>query len=206
MISNPKPRARFATSSPTRPSPRMPRVFPRSSAPSKLFFSICRVHGRVCRGQLAPRASIRQSSVQPRPRHWRRRFMTTMPRLWQLRCRCVDAHPGAANDAQFRRCSSSASSTCTALRKPGRRRRPARPATLRQLIVRFTSQPGSAANTASVAEETFSARTIFIASPLAFSAPSNSSKRMPCCSQSKSNMRITAACAFLRRAHTWSAS
>jgi len=59
-----------------------------------------------------------------------------------------------------------------------------------------TSHPGSLANTASVAGETFSAKTIFIASPLAAAADpdSYSSKRTPCFSHSRSNMRTTAAC------------
>ena len=49
MISSSKARARFTTSTPTRPRPKSPKTLPRSSRPSKIFFS----HRPACMDSLA---------------------------------------------------------------------------------------------------------------------------------------------------------
>src|SRR5581483_11049850 len=107
----------------------------------------------------------------------------------------VDTHAGAADDAQFRgvfeqrivHLHGRAHHQRVGFGKRGGQ-------TIGQLIVRLHFPSRLGANTASVAGDTFSAKTIFIAFPFSFCPLSYSSKRMPSCSQSRSNMRSTAAC------------
>jgi hypothetical protein len=97
-------------------------------------------------------------------------FITTMPRRVAASASMLSTPtPARPTTRSFGACSISASSTCTALRttSASASARAAGKPSGNWSCVR-TSHPGSAANTASVAGETFSARTIFILSPLSF--------------------------------------
>ena len=125
-------------------------------------------------------------------------FITTTPRRVAASASILStptpARPTTRSLGAF---SISASSTCTAERTTSASASSsaaARPSGNWSCVK--TSQPGSAEKTASVAGDTFSAKTIFILSPLpaVMDPTSYSSKRMLCFSQSRSNMRTTAAC------------
>ena len=123
-------------------------------------------------------------------------FMTTMPRRVAASASMLSTPtPARPMTRSLGACSIRASSACTAERTTSASasaNAAGRP--LGSWSCVRTSHPGSAANTASVAGDTFSARTIFIVSPLLASAGSYSSKRMSCFSHRRSNMRITAEC------------
>jgi len=208
IISSPKPLARLATSSPMRPSPRCPASCAQLHA-LKALSPLASVHRRVGIGSLRAKASISPIVSSATARH-------LAPGVFITQCRaasppphryCPRPHrPGRSRAACARKdiSMSSAAPPSAPPAHPRQTGQPANPPAVGRCV--STSQPGSAANTASVAGDTFSARTIFILSPLPF-PPSYSSKRMPSFSHSISKIRTTATCGLPSPfRHTWSAS
>ena len=170
----PNPRARRATSRPTRPRPRMPSVLARSSVPCRFFFS----HLPACMVALA--AGTLRASATMRPMVSSATatalapgvFITTMPRrVAASASMLLTPTPARPITRNLGACAISSSPTCTALRTTSASasaRAAGKPSGNWSCV--FTSQPGSPANTASVAGETFSANTIFMAAPLSAAA------------------------------------
>ena len=161
----PKLRARRATSSPMRPRPTMPSVLPRNSVPCSIFFShlpLCSaaVAFGIWRAIVIIRPSVSSATATALAPGV---FITTMPRLVAASASMLSTPtPARPITRSFGACSSSSGVTCTALRTTKASASASSPSRLVILSAVTTCQPGSSLKTASVAGETFSARTIFI--------------------------------------------